>query len=76
MLFRSTLQRRLKTGAAAGTVHAKSGTTDPASALAGYVGDRYAFAIISNADGVIDQVSAHAMQDRVVEALAENLSLR
>lgn len=71
-----TLRRRLRTGAAAGIVHAKSGTTDPASALAGYVGDRYAFAIISNVNGVIDQSAAHAMQDRVVEALAENLSLR
>lgn len=68
-----TLRHRLKSGAAAGIVHAKTGTTDGASALAGYVGDRYAFAVISNANGLVDQWAAHALQDRVVETLAESL---
>jgi D-alanyl-D-alanine carboxypeptidase len=33
---------------AAGVVRAKTGTTDNASALSGFVGDRYAFSILQN----------------------------
>ena len=69
-----TLRRRLRGSAAAGIVRAKTGTTDGSSALAGYVGDRFAFAVISNSPGVVDQWAAHALQDRVVETLAESLS--
>ena len=68
-----TLRNRLKSGAAAGIVRAKTGTTDPSSALAGYVGDRYAFSVICNSTGVVDSWAAHALQDRVVETLAESL---
>lgn len=68
-----TLVRRLKSGAAAGVVRAKTGTTDQSSALAGYVGDRYAFAVISNSGSLVDSWAAHALQDRVVETLAESL---
>ena len=67
-----TLRRRLKAGAAAGIVRAKTGTTDLSSALAGYVGQRYAFAVVSNGSPV-DASAAHALQDRVVETLAESL---
>ena len=67
-----TLRRRLTTGAAAGIVRAKTGTTDLSSALAGYVGQRYAFAVVSNGSPV-DSWAAHALQDRVVETLAESL---
>ncbi len=67
-----TLRRRLKAGAAAGIVRAKTGTTDLSSALAGYVGERYAFAVVSNGSPV-DSWAAHALQDRVVETLAESL---
>jgi D-alanyl-D-alanine carboxypeptidase/D-alanyl-D-alanine-endopeptidase (penicillin-binding protein 4) len=65
-----TLRRRLSTGAAAGIVRGKTGTTDLSSALAGYVGDRWAFAVISNGSPV-DHWAAHALQDRVVQTLAE-----
>lgn len=67
-----TLRRRLKAGAAAGIVRAKTGTTDRSSALAGYVGQRYAFAVVSNGSPV-DSWAAHALQDRIVEVLAESL---
>ena len=67
-----TLRRRLKAGAAVGIVRAKTGTTDLSSALAGYVGQRYAFAVVSNGSPV-DAWAAHALQDRIVETLAESL---
>jgi D-alanyl-D-alanine carboxypeptidase/D-alanyl-D-alanine-endopeptidase (penicillin-binding protein 4) len=43
-----TLAHRMRHSAATGVVRAKTGTTDNASALSGYVGDRYVFAILQN----------------------------
>ncbi|MGH3049939.1 MAG: D-alanyl-D-alanine carboxypeptidase/D-alanyl-D-alanine endopeptidase [Gaiellaceae bacterium] len=43
-----TLAHRMTTGPARGLVHAKTGTTQEASALSGFVGDRYAFSILEN----------------------------
>jgi D-alanyl-D-alanine carboxypeptidase/D-alanyl-D-alanine-endopeptidase (penicillin-binding protein 4) len=64
-----TLRHRLPDGPGHGIVHAKSGTTDECSALAGYVGDRYAFVVLENGRPV-DWVAAHAAQDRFVQLLA------
>ena len=43
-----TLEHRMRRGAATGVVHAKTGTLDEASALSGYVGDRYVFSVLQN----------------------------
>jgi serine-type D-Ala-D-Ala carboxypeptidase/endopeptidase (penicillin-binding protein 4) len=43
-----TLHDRMRHTVAAGVVLAKTGTTDNASALSGFVGDRYAFSILQN----------------------------
>lgn len=43
-----TLEHRMQRAPARGAVRAKTGTTDLASALSGYVRDRYAFAVIKN----------------------------
>jgi D-alanyl-D-alanine carboxypeptidase/D-alanyl-D-alanine-endopeptidase (penicillin-binding protein 4) len=64
-----TLRNRLPAGPGHGIVHAKSGTTDESSALAGYVGRRYAFVVIQNG-APVDTVAAHTAQDRFVQALA------
>jgi PBP4 family serine-type D-alanyl-D-alanine carboxypeptidase len=64
-----TLRNRLPTGPGHGIVHAKSGTTDESSALAGYVGRRYAFVVIQNG-APVDTLAAHVAQDRFVQALA------
>jgi D-alanyl-D-alanine carboxypeptidase/D-alanyl-D-alanine-endopeptidase (penicillin-binding protein 4) len=64
-----TLADRLRSGPAYGGVHAKTGTTDAASALSGYVRDRFAFAVIQNGHPVVTW-SAHAAQDRFATALA------
>ena len=63
-----TLRHRLPTVPGHALVHAKSGTTDECSALAGYVGSRYAFAILSNG-GPVDVTAAHTAQDRFVSLL-------
>lgn len=49
-------------------VRGKTGTTDHASALAGFVGTRYAFVVLNNGAPVNWQ-AAHLMQDRVAETL-------
>ena len=49
-------------------MRAKTGTTDIASALSGYVGQRYAFVAIENGDPV-DDWAAHTAEDAVAEAL-------
>jgi D-alanyl-D-alanine carboxypeptidase/D-alanyl-D-alanine-endopeptidase (penicillin-binding protein 4) len=49
-------------------VRGKTGTTDHASALAGFVGSRFAFAILCNGSPV-NWAAAHLLQDRVAEAL-------
>jgi D-alanyl-D-alanine carboxypeptidase/D-alanyl-D-alanine-endopeptidase (penicillin-binding protein 4) len=64
-----TLDRRLRTRPVVGRVRAKTGTTRQASALAGFVGDRYAFAIIQNGSPV-SWFWARAAQDRFVTVLA------
>ncbi|MBD0330494.1 MAG: D-alanyl-D-alanine carboxypeptidase/D-alanyl-D-alanine-endopeptidase [Thermoleophilia bacterium] len=64
-----TLKRRLRARAVAGRVAAKTGTTREASALAGYVGDRYAFAIVQNGRPV-SWHWARTAQDRFVQVLA------
>jgi D-alanyl-D-alanine carboxypeptidase len=50
-------------------VLAKTGTTDNASALSGYVGDRYVFSILQNG-WPVDSFSARTAQDRFATVLA------
>jgi D-alanyl-D-alanine carboxypeptidase/D-alanyl-D-alanine-endopeptidase (penicillin-binding protein 4) len=64
-----TLEDRLTHRPARGRVFAKTGTTDLASSLAGFVGGRYAFAVIMNGHPV-PWWSARLAQDRFVELLA------
>jgi D-alanyl-D-alanine carboxypeptidase/D-alanyl-D-alanine-endopeptidase (penicillin-binding protein 4) len=64
-----TLQDRMRLGPARGIVRAKTGTTDLASALAGYVGGRYAFAVLQNGRP-LSYWWARVAQDRFVMALA------
>ena len=63
-----TLRHRLGDVVGHAGVRAKSGTTDECSALAGYVGSRYAFAILSNG-APVDVAAAHEAQDRFVTLL-------
>jgi serine-type D-Ala-D-Ala carboxypeptidase/endopeptidase (penicillin-binding protein 4) len=62
-----TLRKRLV--ALRGSVQAKTGTTSAASALAGYVRGRYAFAILHNGRPV-PAAAARRAQDRFVRVLA------
>jgi serine-type D-Ala-D-Ala carboxypeptidase/endopeptidase (penicillin-binding protein 4) len=64
-----TLDKRLRKLPARGAVRAKTGTTDRASALSGYVRDRYGFAVLQNGWPVRRQ-SAEQAQDRFATALA------
>ncbi|MFL5929285.1 MAG: D-alanyl-D-alanine carboxypeptidase/D-alanyl-D-alanine-endopeptidase [Gaiellaceae bacterium] len=64
-----TLEDRFRTGPARGVVRAKTGTTSRASALSGYVRDRYVFAVLQNGFPV-SPWPARAAQDRFVTALA------
>jgi serine-type D-Ala-D-Ala carboxypeptidase/endopeptidase (penicillin-binding protein 4) len=64
-----TMQDRLRTGPARGVVRAKTGTTNRASALSGYVRDRYVFAVLQNGFPV-SAWPARKAQDRFVTALA------
>jgi serine-type D-Ala-D-Ala carboxypeptidase/endopeptidase (penicillin-binding protein 4) len=66
---RGTLDRRLLAPAVAGKVFAKTGTTARASALAGYVDGRYAFAVLQNGSPV-SWWWARTAQDRFVTVLA------
>jgi D-alanyl-D-alanine carboxypeptidase len=50
-------------------VRAKTGTTSRASALSGYVRDRYAFAVLQNGQPV-STYWARTAQDRFAQALA------
>jgi len=68
-----TLEHRLLLPPARDLVHAKTGTTDIASALSGYVGTRYAFVVLQNGDPV-DWTAAHEAQDSFVDALAARAS--
>lgn len=64
-----TLSHRLRSRPALGNVYAKTGTTNSASALSGYVRTRYAFVILQNGSPV-SATRARAAQDRFVTVLA------
>jgi D-alanyl-D-alanine carboxypeptidase/D-alanyl-D-alanine-endopeptidase (penicillin-binding protein 4) len=63
-----TLKHRLVGHRTRGIVRGKTGTTDVASALSGYVGSRYAFVLVQNGHPV-NWAAAHKLQDRFVDAL-------
>jgi D-alanyl-D-alanine carboxypeptidase/D-alanyl-D-alanine-endopeptidase (penicillin-binding protein 4) len=65
-----TLRHRLEGRPTRGIVRGKTGTTDDASALSGYVGSRYAFVLLQNGHPV-NWAAAHAVQDRFVLALTK-----
>jgi D-alanyl-D-alanine carboxypeptidase len=65
-----TLEDRMTRPPARGNVRAKTGTLDGASALSGYVRDRYAFAILINAPR-LSPYAARAAQDRFATVLAQ-----
>ncbi len=64
-----TLEDRMRSGPATGVVRAKTGTTSNASALSGYVGDRYVFSVLQNGYPV-SWTWARVAQDRFAAALA------
>lgn len=64
-----TLHDRMRGTAAAGTVRAKTGTTDDSTALSGFAGDRYVFSVIVNGHPVSWTWSRIA-EDRFAIALA------
>ena len=64
-----TLRYRLRTGPAYRFVRAKTGTTDNASALSGFVGTRYVFSILENG-APVKVKRAQATQNRFVQVLA------
>lgn len=66
---KGTLQHRLLSPHVRGAVRAKTGTTDVASALSGYVRDRCAFVVLENG-APVSTWAAHAAQDRFVSLLA------
>ena len=64
-----TLLYRMRNSAAYGFVHAKTGTTDNASALSGFVGDRYVFSVVENGNPVKTK-AAMRTQDAFAKVLA------
>ncbi|MFY9580699.1 MAG: D-alanyl-D-alanine carboxypeptidase/D-alanyl-D-alanine-endopeptidase [Gaiellaceae bacterium] len=64
-----TLQDRMRRGPARGNVAAKTGTTDDASALAGFVRNRFAFAVLQNGHP-LSYWWARVAQDRFAQVLA------
>jgi D-alanyl-D-alanine carboxypeptidase/D-alanyl-D-alanine-endopeptidase (penicillin-binding protein 4) len=66
-----TLAHRLNKTVAAGVVRAKTGTTNEASALSGYVRDRFAFVVVQNGSPV-SATAARKAQDRFATALARS----
>ncbi len=64
-----TLHNRMRTGPATGIVRAKTGTTDNASALSGFVADRYVFSVLQNGYPV-SWTWARRAQDRFAAVLA------
>ena len=64
-----TLEDRMRSGPARGNVLAKTGTTDVASALAGFVRDRYVFAVLHNGHPLAYSW-ARVAQDRFATVLA------
>jgi serine-type D-Ala-D-Ala carboxypeptidase/endopeptidase (penicillin-binding protein 4) len=67
-----TLHDRMRTGPARGRVRAKTGTTDSASSLSGYVGRRFVFSILQNGNP-IPWLTARRSQDRFAQILAGRL---
>ncbi len=64
-----TLHDRMRRTAAAGVVHAKTGTTSNASALSGFAGGRYVFSILQNG-WPVSWTWARVAQDRFAAVLA------
>jgi PBP4 family serine-type D-alanyl-D-alanine carboxypeptidase len=64
-----TLDHRLRRAPARGNVFAKTGTTSLASALSGFVRDRFAFAVIQNG-APVSSYWARRAQDRFALVLA------
>ena len=64
-----TLRHRLLGAGTRGVVRGKTGTTNVASALSGYVGARFAFVLLQNGDPV-DWAAAHEVQDKFIGTLA------
>jgi serine-type D-Ala-D-Ala carboxypeptidase/endopeptidase (penicillin-binding protein 4) len=64
-----TLEHRMRTGPAHGLVRAKTGTTDNASSLSGFVGNRYVFSIVENGSPV-RTLRAEQSQNRFAQVLA------
>jgi len=69
---KGTLEHRLLDTPGHTLVRAKTGTTDIASALSGYVGTKYAFVTIENGEPV-DYWAAHSAEDGVAKALLNEL---
>ena len=67
-----TLEDRMQRAPARGAVRAKTGTTNRASALSGYVRDRYVFAVLQNG-WPVSTWSARKAQDRFATTLASTL---
>jgi D-alanyl-D-alanine carboxypeptidase/D-alanyl-D-alanine-endopeptidase (penicillin-binding protein 4) len=66
-----TLHNRMRSGAATGVVRAKTGTTSNASALSGFVADRYVFSVLQNGFPV-SLTWARIAQDRFAAVLASS----
>jgi serine-type D-Ala-D-Ala carboxypeptidase/endopeptidase (penicillin-binding protein 4) len=64
-----TLHSRMRSGPATGVVRAKTGTTSNASALSGFVADRYIFSVLQNGFPIA-LTSARLAQDRFAAVLA------
>ena len=64
-----TLHDRMRAGPATGVVRAKTGTTSNASALSGFVADRYVFSVLQNGFPV-SWTWARIAQDRFAAVLA------
>ncbi len=64
-----TLQHRMRKAPARGLVRAKTGTTNNASSLSGFVGDSYAFSILENGSPV-SALNAEQSQNRFAQVLA------
>ena len=64
-----TLEHRMRRPPARGRVRAKTGTTNNASSLSGFAGDRYAFSILENGSPV-HALNAEQSQNRFAQVLA------
>jgi D-alanyl-D-alanine carboxypeptidase/D-alanyl-D-alanine-endopeptidase (penicillin-binding protein 4) len=64
-----TLDERMRRGPATGVVRAKTGTTSNASALSGFVGERYVFSVLQNG-WPVSWTWARIAQDRFATVLA------